>query len=128
MERTPLTAGQLYDFLTRRFEKNPAFRERVIAVEVREESEDEPEYGGDTSFVAAVWEFPDTDHQDLPGLDDASTLQFFVIEPDPMKQFEANMQMLIDRGHGEAVAQALGEMAEEPHGEDEALGEHLEES
>jgi len=118
MERTPLTAGQLYDFLTRRFEKSPALRERVIAVEVREEDESEPEYGGNTSFVAAVWEFPDTDHQDLPDLPDASTLQFFVIEPDPMKQFEANMQMLIDRGHGEAVAKALEGMTEEEEKEE----------
>jgi len=106
---TPLTAGLLYDFLTRWFEKYPTTRDSVVAVEVREEDEDEPEYGGDTNFIAPVFHLPDRESEDLPELGRTSILKFFVIEPDPLKQFAENLQMLRDRGHGEMVDAMLDE-------------------
>jgi len=99
-----LTAGHLFHTLKEKLEKNPALKDSIVVVKVYDVDDDTMGEGiGDTA-----WFVRDT----LPGADvmgEGQAIFEITAKAPPEKEDGGILQMLIDRGYGELVENALEE-------------------
>jgi hypothetical protein len=105
-EEFQMTVGYLLDQLTALVEKTPRIRAAKVVIEVRLPDSEEAAFDGEVFQAIAnhSWNV----HDSLPGSEEAETI--FKIEgvaPEEEDALAAVMEMLVERGHGDAVEKFL---------------------